>query len=245
MLHFRPNCFFRSRRVGEYDLGFGGRLLRLAHIKQYARLTAQAGALDRLEVQMIHGFSPYTMQERCTVDAKRKQTRIGHKKARDTDRDRRDRVLLGLLADQNCSTEVAQCRYGRARDCFLSAENSITRQRLTHGLYDALVAYADVYPLPKTDGALIVASESYRPVLARRGLTYAGLQTRTQRLGQLMGIDNVSAHDFRHYAATEMARQGQPITELRDWFGWTRESTMPMRYIAAAEVATRGDLEAA
>ncbi len=42
-----------------------------------------------------------------------------------------------------------------------------------------------------------------------------------------------------------MARHGRPMTELRDWFGWTQESTMPMRYIAAAEVITRGDLEVA
>jgi len=60
-----------------------------------------------------------------------------------------------------------------------------------------------------------------------------------------MRIDNVSAHDFRHHAATEMARQRRPLAELRDWFGWIRESVMPMRYIAAAEVATRGDQEAA
>ncbi len=54
---------------------------RLAHIKQYARLAAQAGALDRLEAQMIYGFSPYAASEARRVDAKRKQTRIGHKKA--------------------------------------------------------------------------------------------------------------------------------------------------------------------
>ena len=58
-----------------------------------------------------------------------------------------------------------------------------------------------------------------------------------------MGIDSVLAHDFRHHAATEMARQGRPMAELRDWFGWTRRGTMPMRYIAAAEIATRGDLK--
>ncbi len=60
-----------------------------------------------------------------------------------------------------------------------------------------------------------------------------------------MGINSVSAHDFRHHAATEMARQGRPMAELRDWFGWVQTSTMPLRYIAAAEIATRGDLEVA
>jgi integrase len=65
------------------------------------------------------------------------------------------------------------------------------------------------------------------------------------RFGQLMGIDHVSSHDFRHHAATEMVKQGRPIQELRDWFGWSRESTMPLRYIAAAKVVRRGDLEAA
>lgn len=160
--------------------------------------------------------------------------------------------MLGLLADHGLRVgEIATLTWTNvdmaAREIayYRPKTGVTTRQRLTRGLYDALIAYADVYPLAKTNGALIVASESYRPVLARRGLTYAGLQTRAQRLGQLMGIDSVSAHDFRHYAATEMARQGRPMAELRDWFGWTRESTMPLRYIAAAEVATRGDLEAA
>ncbi|MCO5190419.1 MAG: hypothetical protein M9918_19790 [Anaerolineae bacterium] len=54
----------------------------MAHIKRNARLAAQAGALDRLEAQMIQGFSPYAMQEGRNVDIKRKQTRIGHKKAK-------------------------------------------------------------------------------------------------------------------------------------------------------------------
>jgi hypothetical protein len=42
-----------------------------------------------------------------------------------------------------------------------------------------------------------------------------------------------------------MVKQGRPIQELRDWFGWSRESTMPLRYIAAAKVVRRGDLEEA
>ncbi len=95
--------------------------------------------------------------------------------------------MLGLLADHGLRVgEIATLTWtnvdmaAREMAYYRPKKGVTTRQRLTRGLYDALIAYADVYPLAKTNGTLIVASESYEPVLARRGLTYAGLQTRAQ-----------------------------------------------------------------
>ena len=114
---------------------------------------------------MIHGFSPYAMREGRNVDAKRKQTRIGCKKAkptlilayalqqlrsmlrtRDNERDRRDRVLLGLLANHGLRVgEITALTWPNVdmvapEIAFFRPKTGVTtRQRLTRGLYDALM----------------------------------------------------------------------------------------------------------
>jgi integrase len=241
---------------------------RLATVKRYAFLSAQAGILDHAESQMIRGVAPYLMKEARSVDTKRERMRIGNKKteptklpvqaisqlrhamqARDTERDRRDLVLLSLLVEHGLRVgEIVAFSWANinitARETvfYRPKTGSTTRQRMTRGLYESLVAYREVYPHALDNGVLIVASQAYKPILTPRALTYAGLQERAMRFGQLMGIDHVSSHDFRHHAATEMVRQGRSIQELRGWFGWSRESTMPLRYIAVAKVVRRGDL---
>lgn len=57
-------------------------------------------------------------------------------------------------------------------------------------------------------------------------------------LGRQAGITPLSAHDCRHYCATQMARLGYGVDELMAWFGWTNAQTA-VRYITTAEVQTR------
>ena len=51
-------------------------------------------------------------------------------------------------------------------------------------------------------------------------------------------IGTLSAHDCRHYCATDMARKGYTLKKLMDWFGWTSPA-MAMRYVESAEIHVR------
>jgi integrase len=58
-------------------------------------------------------------------------------------------------------------------------------------------------------------------------------------LGRHAGIENLSPHDCRHYAATYEARKGTQLDRLIDMFGWNSPA-MAMRYIEAAHIANEG-----
>ena len=75
-------------------------------------------------------------------------------------------------------------------------------------------------------------------------LTHAGLSTkslseRVRYLAAEIGIMGLSAHDLRHYWATQAARNGTPIDRLQQAGGWASVA-MPLRYIEAAEIANEG-----
>ena len=55
----------------------------------------------------------------------------------------------------------------------------------------------------------------------------------------MIGIEGLSAHDCRHYWATQAARNGTPIDRLQDAGGWSSVA-MPMRYIEKAKIANDG-----
>src|ERR1051326_2885364 len=70
----------------------------------------------------------------------------------------------------------------------------------------------------------------------RTGLVPMGYESLSDHLGMLSrkaGIaPGVTAHDFRHTCATRKARAGWVESELRLFFGWSRESNMPSRYVS-------------
>ena len=51
-------------------------------------------------------------------------------------------------------------------------------------------------------------------------------------------VGTLSAHDCRHYCATDMANRGYSVKKLMDWFGWASPA-MAMRYVESAEVQVR------
>lgn len=62
-----------------------------------------------------------------------------------------------------------------------------------------------------------------------------------KRLAQEKGLSalaKLSAHDCRHYCATDMARKGYDVKHLMQWFGWSSPA-MAMRYVAEREVVVR------
>jgi integrase len=74
--------------------------------------------------------------------------------------------------------------------------------------------------------------------LLGEGLNRIRISERIAFLGRRLGIANLSAHDCRHYCATQMARRGYGVDELMAWFGWSSAQTA-MRYVTAEEVQER------
>lgn len=75
--------------------------------------------------------------------------------------------------------------------------------------------------------------------LTTQGMTGRAITERVKDLGAALGIAGLSAHDCRHYWATQAARSGTPIERLQDAGGWS-SLAMPARYIEAAKIANEG-----
>jgi len=71
------------------------------------------------------------------------------------------------------------------------------------------------------------------------GISTRKLTERVRVLGERAGIQGLSAHDCRHYWATQAARNGTPVDRLMDAGGWSSPA-MPMRYVEAAKIANEG-----
>jgi integrase len=75
--------------------------------------------------------------------------------------------------------------------------------------------------------------------LTKQGMTDRGLTKRVNALGNAVGLQGLSAHDCRHYWATQAARNNTPIDRLQDAGGWNSPA-MPLRYVEAAKIANEG-----
>jgi integrase len=109
------------------------------------------------------------------------------------------------------------------------------------------IAVAQVYlemDAPK-DGTIWRAGASARDgkaaVLAGRltgpGMSERTLTRRVAQLGAKIGLKGLSAHDCRHYWASQAAKNQTPLPELQDAGGWNSVA-MPMRYIEKSQVAS-------
>jgi integrase len=69
--------------------------------------------------------------------------------------------------------------------------------------------------------------------------TERGLTKRVRTLGKAIGLTGLSAHDCRHYWATQAARNGTPVDRLQDAGGWNSPA-MPLRYVEKAKISNQG-----
>ena len=127
-----------------------------------------------------------------------------------------------------------------------------TTHELTVGAYKTAVDYEALMPI---EGGTFLGSRKGGE-LTTGTLNRITLSRLVQRLGIGVGfyrvemgyksngdlketkIGTLSAHDCRHYCATDMARKGYTIKKLMDWFGWTSPA-MAMRYVESAEIHVR------
>ena len=75
--------------------------------------------------------------------------------------------------------------------------------------------------------------------LTDAGMSARAITARIATLGKQIGIEGLSAHDCRHYWATQAARNKTPMDRLQDAGGWSSPA-MPARYIEAAKIANEG-----
>lgn len=235
---------------------------RLSIVKTYARLAAKAGALSAAEWTMIRAVDGYTVGEGRRMDDRRAQTRRSTKKAAavaltaeqvralkaqpdSTPQGRRDRVLICLLADHGLRVgEVARLRVedvdlAAGRLTFWRPKVGLTQTHdLTIDTRQALRRYmANDAP---GSGPLLRASAGPGR-LTHAGVSDRNLSQRVRVLGARIGVERLSAHDLRHYWATQAARKGTPIDRLQQAGGWASPA-MPLRYIEAAAIANEGVL---
>ena len=74
--------------------------------------------------------------------------------------------------------------------------------------------------------------------LAGDVMSVRGITKRVRILGERVGLRGLSAHDCRHYWATQAAKD-TPLDRLQDAGGWSSYA-MPLRYIESAMIANQG-----
>ncbi len=162
----------------------------------------------------------------------------------DTPQGRRDALLMCLLLDHGLRVgEAARLTV----DCFdlKAGELRFYRPKVdkvqTHRLTSDTLRAARAYLATDAPALGNVWRGSRK---GKHGLTGAGLSARaiTERvraLGAALGLAGLSAHDCRHYWATQAARNNTPIDRLQDAGGWASPA-MPLRYVEAARIANDG-----
>ena len=168
----------------------------------------------------------------------------------------RDALLICLLLDHGLrASELALLK---ARDLNLSkgtlhffrpkvkgTVHEWTTHKLTPTAHDLATSYLNTHYSPALlpNGLLILTTTRLKRCgeggqLMQKGMNRVRISERVAWLGKQMGLTRLSAHDCRHFCATNMARLGYGVDELMAWFGWTSAQTA-VRYIAAVDVQKR------
>jgi integrase len=243
--------------------------VRLATIRAYARLVARAGILDETEYRLIKDVQGYSRKDGVHIDEKRPTTRVGPKKAQavsmtrdqaaqlitgqpDTPQGHRDAFLMSILLDHGLRVgEVALLRVENfdLKSGLLTFKRPKVNKTQTHTLTRRTLEAAQAYITEDspTNGVVWRSSKwrAYKGdrqavgTLGKQGMTVRAITKRVKELGERVGLTGLSAHDCRHYWATQAARNQTPLPDLQEAGGWNSPA-MPMRYIQENTVANAG-----
>ena len=234
--------------------------VHLSSIKTYARLAMQAGILLPQEYALIRAVQGYSFREQNRIDAKRKITRIGLKKAEpvkltpeqaaqlkqqpDTPQGRRDTFMMCLLLDHGLRVgEVAGLSVSdfdlqeQLLRFFRPKVNKEQVHHLTRDTLSALKAYQSHEDKPKN--GLILRRSLRNEELGKSGMSERAITARVCLLGEKIGVFGLSAHDCRHFWATSAARHGTDPFVLQEAGGWS-SLAMPRRYVEDNAIANEG-----
>ena len=168
----------------------------------------------------------------------------------------RDALLVNLLLDHGLrASEMALLKAGDInlmrgtihffRPKVKGTAHEWTTHKLTEITHDLCRTYLNEHypPALMPDGPLILTTTRLKRngeggQLIQKGMNRVRLSERVAWLGKQVGFSKLSAHDCRHFCATQMAQMGYGVDELMAWFGWTSAQTA-VRYIASVEVQKR------
>ena len=237
---------------------------KLAAVKVYAALAAEAGAIEGQDAARIanrvHGYTGKAARnvdkERTAAGAKTRQStkKAAHvaltadqvkalKTHPDTPQGRRDALLMALLLDHGLRVgEVAILTV----DAFQTDESGVfdfyrpkvgkqQKHRLSDDTLRALTAYMQ-HDAPARGSLLFRQSVKGGQLKTGSGISERNLSERVRTIGRRLGIDNLSAHDCRHSWATRAVAGKTDAFALRDAGGWA-SLAMPSRYVEAAAIA--------
>lgn len=88
-------------------------------------------------------------------------------------------------------------------------------------------------------GAPLLRASRKSGELTEPGISTRAITARVKFLGEQIGIQGLSAHDCRHFWATQAARNGTDAFVLRDAGGWN-SLAMPGRYVEDSAIANEG-----
>jgi integrase len=174
--------------------------------------------------------------------------------------DARGRAILavlyetGLRAQEFCSLNVASARFDGPVGYLRLPKGAVglktgAREVFIIDSVPYLQAWLTDHPFARQDDAPLFVSMSRRRPKAR--FTNGALYMFCIRAGKAAKLRmDTNPHLFRHSAATEKARLNWNESQMRQYFGWSRSSDMPTRYIHFAtntceqmELARRGMLD--
>lgn len=239
--------------------------VRMATIRAYCDLANQAEYIPQDEITKIHGIKNIGRKAGRNVDEKRPVQRVGKKKAQtillseshvelikkklheasQTSQERaRDYLLFCLLVDHGLRCgEVADLQtknldlltgmlvfYRRKVD-------KIQTHRLTASTLEAARQYFKI-GLP---GEKLFDGYAYAKTgkAAADGITTRAINKIVARLGGMVGVEDLSPHDLRHYWATIATQKGTNVRDLQQAGGWN-SPYMPLRYAEESEIANEG-----
>ncbi|NDJ54544.1 MAG: tyrosine-type recombinase/integrase [Chloroflexi bacterium] len=236
---------------------------RLSTLRTYSKLAHKAGVIPQDEYLKIKDVAGFTRQEGQHVDEQRDTTRVTDESGRpnkkktpvrlrpaqvaalkdqpqDSPQGRRDRLLMSLLLDHGLRCGEVAALEVSAIDLedgmltfFRPKVNKVQTHQLSQDTWEAAALYLE------QDG-MVQGSLLRRSVKGGRlvdsGMSERAITLRVRTLGEAVGIEGLSAHDCRHYWATDAARSGTDPFALQEAGGWN-SLAMPRRYVENAEIA--------
>lgn len=164
----------------------------------------------------------------------------------DTPQGKRDALLMCLMLDHGLRVEEVAILTRKAFDLkagtFTFYRPKVDKTQ-THTMTPATREAARAYLKYAPEAGIIwrKSNKGQSKLSGQMSETSATRQInrRVELLGRHAGIEGLSPHDCRHYAATFEARKGTPVDRLVDMFGWNSPA-MAFRYIEAAHIANEG-----
>ncbi len=162
----------------------------------------------------------------------------------DTPQGRRDAVLMCLLLDHGMRAgEVAILmlnNFDLKRGVVVFWRDKVEKEqthKLTAGTLTALHNYIDAGDIQPME--LLLRSSLKSGELGKGGMSEVAISARVKKLGEDIGITGLSAHDCRHFWATDATRNGTDPFVLQQAGGWTSMQTI-QRYIDTSKIANEG-----